>query len=62
VAAEFKPPTYATVSQQRAEAMAERVDSWKIARKLLDDDENEWNAEPYDVLQLASFLAGETYV
>jgi hypothetical protein len=60
VAAEFKPPTYATVSQQRAEALAERVDAWKIARALLDGDD--WNAEPYDVLQLASFLAGETYV
>jgi hypothetical protein len=64
VAAEpaFKPPTLTGVAQRKAEEMADRVDAWKVARKLLDDDENEWNAEPFDVLQLASFLAGETYV
>jgi hypothetical protein len=62
VAAEpaFKPPTLTGVAQRKAEDLADRVDAWKVARALLEGDE--WNAEPYDVLQLASFLTGETYV
>lgn len=39
---------------QRAEAMAERVEAYKLAHKLLGGTDH----EPNDVLQLAAFLNG----
>jgi hypothetical protein len=57
--AEVKAPR-PTASQKRAERTAERVDSWRIARNLLREDDATWaeGVTPYDVYQLAFWLAG----
>ncbi|MEU8792194.1 hypothetical protein [Streptomyces sp. NPDC048643] len=56
---EIKAPRV-TASQRRAERTAERVDAWKIARNLI-GPEAAWpdGVDPYDVFQLAQWLAGD---
>ncbi|QAX94036.1 hypothetical protein SEA_EURATIS_41 [Streptomyces phage Euratis] len=57
--ADLKAPR-PTAAMKRAERTAERVDSWRIARNLLREDEVTWaeGITPYDVFQLAHWLAG----
>lgn len=57
--AEIKAPR-PTASQKRTERTAERVDSWRIARNLIREDDSTWaeGTTPYDVFQLAQWLCG----
>jgi hypothetical protein len=58
VATEPKAPR-ATASQRRTERMAERVDAWRCANSLMGSAPASWDATPYDVFQLAQWLAGD---
>lgn len=48
-----------TASHKRAEAMAERHDAWHSARALLGTHEWSEALTPFDVVQLAAWLAGD---
>jgi hypothetical protein len=58
VATEPKTPRK-TASQKRADAMAERHDAWKSAHALLKPLDWAEGLTPYDVFQLAQWLAGD---
>lgn len=55
----FKAPTLTSAAQRRAEDLAERVDVWSLANRLI-REAGEWDSEPepFDVLVLAKFLIG----
>ena len=56
----FKPPTLTSAAQRRAEDMAERLDAWRTANREI-RAAGGWDTPepaPFDVLQLAQFLAG----
>jgi hypothetical protein len=58
VAAEPKAPRK-TASQKRAEASAERLDAWNGANTVLRRHDWAEGLTPYDVFQLAQWLAGD---
>jgi hypothetical protein len=56
---EFKPPALTSRAQRAAEDLAERVDTYRVAVRLIRDATLANDAYPEDVLALACFLAGE---
>lgn len=46
--------------QTDSEYVADRADIWRAARALLDSYEWEEKPDPYDVIGVAQFLAGDT--
>ncbi|QAX95029.1 hypothetical protein SEA_SEBASTISAURUS_41 [Streptomyces phage Sebastisaurus] len=57
---EFKPPVLTSRAQRAAEDLAERVDTYRVAMRLIREATLVNDAYPEDVLALARFLSGET--
>jgi len=56
---EFKPPMLTSAAQRRVEGMAERVDTWNLANRMI-REAGEWESkpDPLDVMALANYLSG----